>query len=244
MAGWLRPQPVVGVVEQRLVCLPHAGGSWFAFADWPALLPPGVELIAVQYPGRQDRLSEPCVEDMDQMADLLAEELLAYCDLPMSLFGHSMGSAVAYEIARRLERDAGVVMRHIFMSGRRAPHRRYGEPHHRLPDSELVAHIRALGGADLEVYGFAKLWPVILPPLRADLRLLDRHRPAELVRLNAPITALGGDSDHTCPVTELAEWADATDGPFEIEVFDGGHHYLAANQAAVVSAVVRRIGLS
>lgn len=239
--GWLRRMPAVGPVRHRLVCLPHAGGSWLAFVDWPDLLPQGVELIAVQYPGRQDRLSESCLQNMDEMADQLTERLAPLCDLPMSLFGHSMGSAVSYEVARRLERDNGTPLRRIFVSARTTPHRQGGEPNHRLPDADLIEAIRALGEVDSQVYRNVKLWPVILPPLRADLQLLDGHRPRAPAPLRVPITAFGGDSDHTCSVADLAAWAEATTGSFDLQLFPGGHHYLVGNRPSVLSAIGRRI---
>ena len=43
----------------RLACFPHAGGSssfFFPLARAPA---PDVEVVAVQYPGRRNRRSEP-----------------------------------------------------------------------------------------------------------------------------------------------------------------------------------------
>ncbi|MEI5006257.1 thioesterase domain-containing protein [Streptomyces sp. PmtA] len=174
---WLRRHPVRGAVRTRLVCLPHAGGTAGSFAGWAGLLPAGTELIAVQYPGRQDRIAEEPVREMAGMADLLAEALRPLLDRPMLLFGHSMGTGLAYEVAGRLERTDGFVMDHVFVSARPAPHRIDGEHRHRLTDDELVAAMRRLGGPDAAVYDHTALLPLILPPLRADLALLDRYLP-------------------------------------------------------------------
>ncbi|MCH0567184.1 thioesterase domain-containing protein [Streptomyces sp. MUM 2J] len=38
----------------RLVCFPRAGGAAGFFRSWVDLIPEGVELIAVRYPGRAD----------------------------------------------------------------------------------------------------------------------------------------------------------------------------------------------
>lgn len=224
---------------RRLVCFPHAGGTANVFSEWPDWLPPDVEMLAVQYPGRQDRLAEPCLEDMGALADQLSAEIADLGDLPMTMFGHSMGSAVAYEVALRLEGDTGYVADRIFVSARTAPHRRDGEPNHQLTDRELIAAIRDLGGADAEVLDLEQLWPLILPPLRADLRLLDKHRPEVLVPLRAPIIAFGGDADQTCAVDELQAWRDATSAGLKIRVFPGGHHYLWQNTTAVVAAIAK-----
>lgn len=214
------------------------------FATWSAYLPPDVEILAVQYPGRQDRFGEKCIDDMDEMADTLAAVLRPLCDRPMTLFGHSMGSVIAYEVALRLERDLNFVMERLFVSARTTPHRLPKENNHPLSDHDLVAAIRQLGGADAQVYEVPNLWPVILPPLRADLRLLDQYLVASLERLRCPITAFGGASDHTCSTPDLAAWQDATAAAFDLQTFPGGHHYLGHNESAIVTAIADRITAS
>ncbi|WP_405603012.1 alpha/beta fold hydrolase [Streptomyces sp. NBC_01410] len=242
MTSWLRLRgATTGIAERRLVCFPHAGGTASSFASWPAQLPPGVETVAVQYPGRQDRLSEAYVEDMHEMADQLAAELRPLLDLPMTLFGHSMGTGLAYEVAKRLERDDDFVMERIFVSARPAPHRIDGEHRHRLSDEELIAAMRRLGGPDAEVYDYPQLLPLILPPLRSDLRLLDEYRPNSLTRLRAPFTAFGGERDDTCPLSELAFWEEATVAGSDVRIFEGGHHYLRDQEPAVVEAVSKEL---
>ncbi|WP_330230955.1 alpha/beta fold hydrolase [Nocardia sp. NBC_00508] len=242
METWLRSYSAPhGAPTERLICFPHAGGTAHAFRGWPQRMPAGVETVVVQYPGRQDRLSERCLEDIDAMADALVSELADLTDLPMSMFGHSMGSAVAYEVALRLERDLGFLVDTVFVSGRTAPHRRHGEDDHRLGDEDLVAAMRRLGGGDDDVYRNPKLWPLILPPLRSDLRLLDAYRPVTLTSLQAGFVAFGGQADQTCPVADLHAWTAATTGDLEIRTFPGGHHYLVAAEAEVVAAVVSRL---
>jgi pyochelin biosynthetic protein PchC len=238
---WLRRHPVTGPARTRLVCLPHAGGTAGSFAGWAERMPPGTELIAVQYPGRQDRISEEPVAEMADMADQLAQALRPLLDRPMTLFGHSMGTGLAYEVACRLERSDDFVLDHLFVSARPAPHRISGEHRHRLSDDELVDAMRRLGGPDAEAFGHPALLPVILPALRADLALLDRYRPQRLVPLRAPLTALGGADDDTCPTEELSGWAEATASATEVRVFPGGHHYLREQEREVVDAVVKEM---
>jgi pyochelin biosynthetic protein PchC len=120
-------------------------------------MPVGVETVIVQYPGRHDRISEPCIEDMHEMADIadaLTPEVAGMTDLPMTMFGHGIGSAVAYEVASRLERDFGFVVDTVFVSARSAPHCCRGEDSHR----RLRAPFVAFGGEDDPTCSVADLY--------------------------------------------------------------------------------------
>lgn len=129
---------------RRLLCFPHAGGTAQLFHGWPAHLPDDVELLAVRYPGRRDRLREPCITDMTTLADAVTEALAPLTDLPLTLFGHSMGSAVAYEVAVRLD-ARGRHPERLLVSGRAAPHRARPAPVPDGDDDALLATVRGLG---------------------------------------------------------------------------------------------------
>src|SRR4051812_25453397 len=101
---WLRRFHPVSDPPIRLACLPHAGGSASFFLPVSKTFFPHCEVLAVQYPGRQDRRHEKCIDNVSELADLVAEQLLGLTDRPLAIFGHSMGATVAFEVALRLER--------------------------------------------------------------------------------------------------------------------------------------------
>src|SRR5204862_387521 len=76
----------------RLVCLPHAGGSASYFHPVSTRFSPQVDVVALQYPGRQDRRHEPCISDMAELADQVTAEILTLEPKPTVFFGHSMGA--------------------------------------------------------------------------------------------------------------------------------------------------------
>lgn len=81
----------------------------------------GIAVYAVQYPGRQDRLGDPLVTSIAELADYVTADLLGWGAVPnLALFGHSMGATVAFEVARRLQRKDRDPVR-LFVSGRIAP---------------------------------------------------------------------------------------------------------------------------
>lgn len=238
---WFRRYPVDGA-RVRLVCFPHAGGSATGYLGWPELLPDGVEMLAVQYPGRQNRIAEPCFESLPELAAAVTVALKAHTGLPLVLFGHSMGSAVAYEVARGLRRDGHEVPR-LLVSGRGAPHVGYGERRPpSLDDASLIAVVRALSGTEADAYEHPEMRELLMPSLRADYTMLDRYRPAAPAEpLDVPVTVFGGDDDPACPVAELDSWAEVTDAGHEVLTYPGGHFYLREHERALVAAVAGRL---
>src|SRR3712207_5548265 len=114
----------------RLVCLPHAGGSASFFFPVSKLLTPAVEVLAIQYPGRQTRRHEPGIDSIPVLADEIFAALRHLDDRPLALFGHSMGAVLAYEIALRMRRANLPSPVRLFASGRRAPSRYRDEQVH------------------------------------------------------------------------------------------------------------------
>ncbi|AUG80442.1 oleoyl-ACP hydrolase [Kitasatospora sp. MMS16-BH015] len=238
--GWLRrlaaPLPDV----PRLICFPHAGGAASAFVPLARALAPEVELLAVQYPGRQDRRLEPPATLLTGMAEAVAAELRRAPARPYALFGHSMGALVAYETARLLTAPpakapaAGPVR--LFVSGRSAPSLGPGPADLVRGDTELLDRIRLLGGTSGAVFDDPELLALVLPVLRADYLALSGYRWTPQPPLPCPLTALVGDADPVVPVEAAAGWLELTSAPAELEVFGGGHFYLdgAVEQLAKV----------
>ncbi|MFK4099087.1 thioesterase II family protein [Streptomyces sp. NPDC019531] len=241
---WARRFHPTDDAEFRLFCFPHAGGSasfFFPLSQELGQDPANpVDVLAVQYPGRQDRRSEENVHDMSVLADQAAEALLPCADRPFALFGHSMGATLAYEVARRLE-EAGRSADALFVSGRRAPHRVLDDGLHALSDSEIIDDIKALDGTGSAMLGTPDLMRMILPAIRADYTAAETYTYAPGPVLTCPIHAFTGYSDPRVPVAELHHWSAHTKAPFDLLVFPGGHFYLSEHWCEVSRAVVDRL---
>ncbi|MFP8961648.1 thioesterase II family protein [Streptomyces nanhaiensis] len=244
---WLRPLggrgPGSGGGQRvRLVCFPHAGGAAGSFRPFAPLLPGGVDLLAVQYPGRHDRTGEPCATRMDELAGPLAAALAPVSGDGLVLLGHSMGAAVAAEVAARLEEHTGRPLLRLFVSGRPAPGTRDPVSVHEGGDEALLADLKRLGGTDEALFSDPALQSLVLPSLRADYRLIETYRPPEGRRLRTPVTALTGDNDPEVTPEEAEAWRSCSSGPFRLHVFPGGHFYLLERPVAVLGAVLADLG--
>ena len=209
----------------RLIVFPHAGGSAGYYHSVSAALADSVDVLAVQYPGRQNRSTEPCIDTIDELARRTAAELMPLTGRPLAFFGHSMGAAVAFEVARLLHRR-GAAPEHLFVSSRPAPTVR--RPDRRLRDATdqaILDEVCRVSGADPAVLRDESLRSLIMPALRTDYRAIETYRFVAGPPLPCPITALVGDADPTVAPGDVYAWQEQTDGPFVAHVLPGGHFY-------------------
>ena len=237
-ATWIRRFHPSPEAPTRLVCFPHAGGSATFYFPISAALRPRVEVLTVQYPGRQDRRAEEPIPHIPTLADEIFRALRPWLDERTALFGHSMGATVAFEVARRMER-ASIAPRVLVASGRRAPSRLRSENVHLRDDDGVLEELRRLSGTDARVFEDERLVRMVLPAIRSDYKAIETYVcPPEAV-LGCPITVFVGDDDSQVTVDEATAWREHTSSGFDIYVFEGGHFYLTARLAVTIERLSR-----
>jgi surfactin synthase thioesterase subunit len=238
---WCRRYRPSETATARLVCLPHAGGSAPFFLPVSAALSPGVDVVAIQYPGRQDRRAEQPIDDVAALADQIHEVLRSQPEMPLTLFGHSLGAIVAFEIARRFETGGQGVAR-LFASGRRAPSTHRNEAVHLRDDAGILGEVHKLNGTASAVLSDDELMRAALPALRADYRAAETYSCAPDVAISCPITVLTGDNDPKTTLDEAGAWARHTSGSFDLRVFSGGHFFLSDQANQVIKLLEQHFG--
>ena len=88
----------------RLYCFPYAGAGSSIYRPWWKEISPGIQICSVQLPGRGGRFTEPRYTSVQPLVQALTDSLWPLPDLPVALFGHSMGALLAFEFARELRR--------------------------------------------------------------------------------------------------------------------------------------------
>jgi medium-chain acyl-[acyl-carrier-protein] hydrolase len=236
--SWILTPAPRPAARLRLFCFSHAGGGASSYARWPSLLPADVEVCAVQMPGREYRLSEPPITDWNEAMGRLAEALSPWMDRPYAFFGHSLGAALAFELACRLGgQRAGLV--HLFVSGRSAPHLPPSRPPtYDLPQVEFVRELRHWMGERVPFLEDPEFLDAFLPLLRADFRLSETYASREIVRLGVPITAYGGVDDERIPWAGIDAWHLHTSAGFQRVMFPGGHFFVNEQRPDVLSHVL------
>jgi medium-chain acyl-[acyl-carrier-protein] hydrolase len=234
-----RPQPQAPL---RLFCFPYAGGAASVYSKVLNGLPSEIEVCPVELPGRGSRLSEPPVNDLKRLVEIIAEELAPHLDQPFAFFGHSMGALLGFELARYLRRARRVEPVHLLVSAGRAPQVRTSEQViWELQDDQLVDKMRRLNGTPQAVLDNPELMALVLPIIRADLVAIDSYVYRDEPPLSCTITALGGLQDSTVTREELDPWREQTSEAFTLRMLPGDHFFLHSAQQTIREVLAREL---
>lgn len=226
----------------RLFCFPYAGGGATVFSTWPRMLPPEVEVVAVQPPGREARIGEKPYGDLAQLVDAMHPQLLPHMDKPFAFYGHSNGGLMAFELARTLRRTGGPMPRHLFVGGRPAPQVVLEEELiHALPHDEFLAALRRFAGTPEEILQNAEIMELVEPLLRADFSLGETYRWVPEAPLDLPISAYHGQGDEEVTADQVEAWREQTTREFRFRIFPGDHFFVNGDRAAVLQEITREL---
>lgn len=223
-----------------LICLPHAGGGASTYRPWGSLFDARIAVAAVQYPGHEDRFTENTIDNMSQLLSALCDELLPQvARQPYVLLGHSMGGAVAHELALRLS-EQGYPPQRLIISGRQPP---CFHPHnskiHCGGDDDILAELRRLSPANQALLSTPELATLLLPIIRSDYRLIENYCPAPAPRVACPIDVLAGRDDPELPLVQANAWAEYTSAACQVHLYPGDHFFIASQRSAVVGTLQR-----
>ncbi len=224
----------------RLICFPYAGGSAAVYRGLQPLLP-GIEVHRHELAGRGSRLSEPAVRDMATLIDALLDDLGGCFDRPFALLGHSMGAAIAVELALRLPAHAQPNLRHLFVSARAAPGKERPVRMQALDDRAFIDALREMGGTPKAVLDNREMMALMMPALRADFTMIENYRPVPGRRLAVDITAFAGRADEQVPVDSVSGWDAATSGRCDFHVIEGDHFFVRSEMRAMAGIIATRL---
>lgn len=242
---WLPYTTANSRVHLRLFCFPYAGGSASIFRAWSSEFPSSIQICPVELPGRGTRIREAPFTSVELLAAAAAEGLGEFLDRPFTLFGHSLGALVAFEVARRLHYDFHLQPAHLFVSARRGP-RLPGPamPIHALPERRLLEMLGLLNGTPKELLENHDFMRLILPVLRADFALDETYTYMARPPLTCPISVFGGLQDISVNSEQLSAWRKETEDRFVLRMLPGDHFILNSARALILEALAHELRLA
>ncbi|MDI6021731.1 thioesterase domain-containing protein, partial [Burkholderia pseudomallei] len=229
--------------RMKLYCFPYAGGSSRSFDGWARTAPDWLDIVAIEWAGRNARAEESLARD--DAADLAAREAIAAAivadagELPVAFCGLSYGGAAATELL-------GGPLRAWAASGRvkglaivgRAP--LLEQPAIDAPADSFLLVPDALRDDPLWQEIFR---PVLEADLDADARCA--HRIAQRWRdggrqplLTVPLQIHGAHDDPAFDWRLAGDWARISSAPLaSLHRYPGGHDFMIRCEAEIVARV-------
>ncbi|MEU7765383.1 alpha/beta fold hydrolase [Nocardia sp. NPDC049190] len=240
--GWIRKFHKPDSPERLpLLIFPHAGAGASAYRALSKALSEHYDVIVFQYPGRQDRVKEPALTSLQDIASgAFAEFRTSEYNraAPIVVFGHSMGALVSFEFVG-LALAVGIDVRQLTVSAAVAPSR--GEYRKPTPedDDELLDHLIMLEGISSDVLASREIMRLSLPAIKADHKASEAYRCARTARVATRIHAIGGDRDPIVSMADLHGWHQHGDD-VEVTLFEGGHFYLHQHIDAIAELLAEQ----
>ncbi len=237
----LAPRPAA---RMRLYCFPYAGGSSRSFDAWARSAPAWLDLVAIEWPGRNARADAPLARgDADDLAAqaALAEAIAADAGaLPVAFCGLSYGGAAAADLLSGPLRTwaASGQVKGLVVVGR-AP--LLDQPVVDVPAEQLLLVPAELRDDPLWQEIFR---PILDADLDADARTAQRiaqrgradHRQA---LLTIPLQLHGGVDDPAFDWRHADAWSRLTRAPLaDRHGYPGGHDFMMRCQSEIFTRVL------
>ncbi len=220
------------MADIKLCFIPHAGGSAMGYKNFKMFLDSSIIPVPIEPAGRGTRIAEKpftniqeCVEDIyEHYKDIFTEGNTA-------IFGHSMGSVLAYELIKFMKKKNCPLPVHYFSSGRVSypemiPENFVGLS--KLNDEDFLAKFSESGGFPDVVLKNKDLMNMLMPVLRADVKMVDDYvLDRNDLTVDCDVTVFFGKSDKMYDGSDLEQWKTLTTGKCDIYGFNGEHFYFS-----------------
>lgn len=225
----------------NLVCFPFGGAAASAYRTWGSQFPADVQLWSVQLPGRENRFSEPYYENTDAFVEKMIGDIREAPLKNLVFFGHSMGSILAYVVARRMTQLGLTTPKLLILSGHGAVVNPEGKVWSAAPESELLQHIKLLGGISPDFLSNPDFVDVYLQKLRADYKLYESTPALGDQPIASEALIIGGDRDPLLRTETQQQWLQMFHGAVEHVTLPGGHFYFLENPGPLIGHMVKAI---
>jgi medium-chain acyl-[acyl-carrier-protein] hydrolase len=225
----------------RLICFPFAGGGTIVYSKWRNDLHEQIELCAINLPGRERLIREPCLTDYQNMITIIASLLENEKNVPMIFFGHSFGGLTAYLISLQLSKIKLLSPKHVFISGRRPP---LGDKIDNIASLDQENFKKALinryQGIPQEILNSPELLNFFLPIIHNDFKMYEqfpevlKNFPNKLI--NCDITTIGFSQDFSSE-EDYQGWSNFTNQSHQHIHLPGGHFAILKNWKPVTDKI-------
>lgn len=224
------PFTIPGDSEPLLFCFHHAGGNAGQLKRW-AGIQDGIAVVPVEYAGHGCRMSEESNLHLQDIAIELAQAIHKESSCrTIYIYGHSLGSMIAFETVKCLE-TSGCQVGGLVVAGRGAPFEKdLSEFRSWMGRTALIQEMKRLGGMDAELLANEEFMDYFAPVIIKDYAMHESYG-YEPARIKAPIIAHCAKRDGVTSPEQMNKWREVTEaGNFTFRLFEGGHFFVLESE--------------
>ena len=194
---WFKRRNTKGC-STTLICFPYAGGTaqiYDAWHEYFSLL--DVEVIAIQYPGRMERMSDACIDNAQELISCVIQALKQENLLSGStiVYGHSNGAIAAFEFTKQLEQQYKQLVTHLFLAARNVPTDK-AKLRSEMSDEDFKVELKKLNGTPDELLNNKEFMDLISPGIRADFAMGENYRIENGTKLKSSASFIYGTEEN------------------------------------------------
>lgn len=233
----------------KIIAIPFAGGNRFSFKGLEKYVPQNLDWITLESPGRGNRFVEKLLEDIDEIAEDLLNQLIPHIqNSGYMIFGHSLGTLVGYEITKKIiERNLNLPDC-LFFTGRGAPnYNRFQEKKSLLPKDLFWKAINDIGGLPQEILAHEDLLDMYYPILKSDFKAIEDYEYHKMKKqFSIPIhicmgTEEIGEGEEKTSIRNMKAWEDETSSTCTFELLQGDHFFIFQHPKALVQKICNAV---
>ncbi|PFJ04299.1 thioesterase [Bacillus cereus] len=229
--------------KTKFFCFPHAGGSAFSYSKWKNYFNPYIEVVPIELAGRGYRIEESLYQSMEEAVNDVYNIIVEQIDyFPYILYGHSMGSLIAYEVARKIQNSNNVLPEFLVVSGRNHPNSKIKNIRHNLSNEQFKREVIAMGGTSSEVLQSEELMEIFLPILRADFKIVETYiHDNSIQACDIEFLIFNGKNDEFTTYDQIKKWEQYTSKTCTFHSFEGNHFFLNENIEEIANSIMRKL---
>ncbi|MFH6945817.1 thioesterase II family protein [Flavobacterium sp. FlaQc-50] len=220
--------------RNKIIALPFAGGNKYSFSSIEKHIPKSLNWVTLELPGRGGRFKENLLVDVDELVDDLIKQIIPLIeDCSYVIYGHSMGTLLGYELAKKIILLGLKQPTCLFFTGRGAPgFNRFTNKKSLLQEEEFWQEVEKIGGLPKEILECKELLELYYPIMKSDFQAIEDYN---FKVMEEPFTfpihiCMGkeeiGEGEEKTTLTDMKAWKDETSSPCTFELLEGDHFFI------------------
>lgn len=224
----------MNIHKTQMFCLPPAGCSASIYKSWAKSIHSNLDTIPIEYPGHGLKMAMPLMEDVNELALHVADDMVEATNHPYVLFGHSLGGGLVWKVYEHLQKKNAV--RHlklIVISCR--PELSFSQDiqnKHLLSQAELISVLKRYNYCSEELFNNTSAFAYFSKIIRNDFKLSDQLIQSKIEKINTPLMVVYGQDDPDIGHQNMMEaWKKYSSQWRGVTKISGDHFYFMKEQS-------------